>query len=121
MGDIFILLGPVNQKEASQGQQQTKACDTSALGPFVDVAGGEPVFRGYGEPHASDGLCGRDQTALSARRRRTAFFPARWLPWFESAEGFVSRLEQDFLFSSEEAIALQSQVFRRFILRFIGR
>lgn len=115
----LLLLAPVNHKEASQDadQQAEKRATIISTPPIcVDVAGGETV------PFAE--MVNRTQATVCAGgiklhcRRGFAvllFSLVHWLPWFrEVPRDFVSRLEQDFLFSNEEAIALQSQVFRRF-------
>ncbi len=115
----LLLLGPVNQKEASQDEDQharKRATIIRTQPILVDVSGGEAVS--FAE------IVNRTQATACAGgiklycRRGVAellFSLAHWLPWFREVPGdFVSRLEQDFLFANEEAIALQSQVFRRF-------
>ena len=115
----LLLLGSVNQKEAIQDadQQARKHGTIISTRPIrVDVAGGEAVSFAEMVNRTQATACAGG-IRLYCRRgvAKLLFSVAHWLPWFREVPGdFVSRLEQDFLFSSEEAIALQSQVFRRF-------
>ncbi len=115
----LLLLGPVNQKEAIQDadQQARKHATIISTRPIrVDVAGGEAVSFAEMVNRTQATACAGG-IKLYCRRgvAKLLFSLAHWLPWFREVPGdFVSRLEQDFLFSNEEAIALQSQVFRRF-------
>ena len=115
----LLFLGPVNQKEASQDtDQQARKCPSIiCTRPIrVDVAGGEAVSFAEMVNRTQATACAGGIKLYCARGVAELLFSlAYWLPWFrEVPRDFVSRLEQDFLFSNEEAIALQSQVFRRF-------
>ena len=82
----------------------------------VDLAGGEAVTFTEMVKRTQMVAC---STGINLHCRRGVaqllFSLVNWLPWLrEVPKDFVSRLEKDFLFSSDEAIKLQSQVFRRF-------
>jgi len=115
----LLCLEFANQELEYQGldkQEQRRLTVGDAELVRVDLAGGEAVTFTEMVKRTQMIAC---STGIKLHCRRGVaqllFSLVNWLPWFrEVPKDFVSRLEKDFLFSSDEAIKLQSQVFRRF-------
>ena len=115
----LLCLEFANQELEYQGsdkQEQRRLTIGKAELVRVDLAGGESVTFAEMVKRTQTVAC---STGIKLHCRRGVaqllFSLVNWLPWFrEVPKDFVSRLEKDFLFSSDEAIKLNSQVFRRF-------
>ena len=115
----LLCLELANQEleyQESDEQEQSRPTIGKARFIRVDLAGGEAVTFSELVNRTQRVTCSNGVT-LRCRRgvARLLFSLVNWLPWFrEVPKDFVSRLEQDFVFSSHEAIDLQFQAFRRF-------
>ncbi len=115
----LLCLELANQEQTTQDPDQPggKRTTIGKNKPIrVDLAGGEAVsFTDMVKRTQAAACVGGIKLYCRRGVAELLFSLVHWLPWFrEVPKDFMSRLEQDFLFSSEEAFALQLQVFRRF-------
>jgi len=83
---------------------------------LVELSGGETVsFMEMVRRTQSAACVGGVKLLCTRGSVRFLLSLVNWLPWFsEVPKDFVSRLEKDFLFSNNDALALQPQSLRRF-------
>ena len=83
---------------------------------LVELSGGETVsFTEMVKRTQAAACVGGVKLVCSRGSVRFFFALVNWLPWFsEVPKDFVRRLEKDFLFSNNKALALQPQSLRRF-------
>tara|TARA_B100000676_G_scaffold230212_1_gene228710 strand:- start:1387 stop:1782 length:396 start_codon:yes stop_codon:yes gene_type:complete len=95
---------------------KARPANTKSPVTLVELSGGETVsFVEMVNRTQAAGCVGGVKLLCSRRSVRFLFSLVNWVPWFnEVPKDFVSRLEKDFLFSNNKALALQPQSLRRF-------
>lgn len=95
---------------------KARPANTKSPVTLVELSGGETVSFVEMVNRTQAAACVGGVKLLCSRRSvRFLFSLVNWVPWFnEVPKDFVSRLEKDFLFSNNKALALQPQSLRRF-------